>query len=423
VTYRFTGLWGNPDFLKLWTGQTVSVVGSQVTSLAIPLAAALTLDASPAQMGLLGAVGTLPYLVLGLPAGAWVDRLRRRPILIVADLGRALLLSTIPLAAALDRLTIEHLYVVGLLVGSLSVFYEVAYQSFLPSLVGRTQLVEGNSRLETSSSVARVAGPGLAGMLVQIFTAPAAILLDAISFLISGALLSTIHRTEPAPSGRVERRSIWTEIGEGLRAVRCHRLLLPLATSTAIGNFASGLISAVFVLFLTRTLSLTPFLIGLTYAAGSLGGVGGAVLATYAARRFGIGPAIIGGKALMAFSSLLIPLAGGPVAVSIALLIVSRFLGSGGAVVSNVNQVSLRQAITPDRLQGRVNATMRFINWGAIPLGALLGGVLGEAIGLRPTLYLSVVGMSLGLLCVVFSPVQAVQQTPVTREEREPASV
>jgi len=423
VTRRVSGLWRQPDFLKLWAGQSVSVFGSQITTLALPLTAALTLDATPVQMGLLGAVQTLPFLAIGLFVGVWVDRLRRRPILIAADLGRAVLLGSVPLTAALDRLTIGHLYLVGLLAGALTVFFDIAYQSYLPSLVDRRQLVEGNSRLEVSNSVARVSGPGVAGALIQIVSAPGTILLDAFSFLASAAFLGSIRGQEPSPADRPSRRSMWSEIGVGIRHVFRHPLLRPLVLSTATGNFCSGLIIAVFVLFLTRTLDLAPTLIGITYAAGSTGGVVTALLATRVTARFGLGPAILGGKAVMAASAALIPLAGGPVALALAALVISRFFGSGGAVVSNVSQVSLRQAITPDHLQGRVNATMRFIDWGTLPLGALLGGVLGETLGIRPTLAVSAAGMALALLWVLFSPLRGLREAPVAQEEPALAAV
>jgi MFS family permease len=411
VPQRFSGLWRHRDFLKLWAAQTVSLFGTQVTTLALPLTAVLVLHASAGQMGLLTALSTLPFLLIGLFAGAWVDRMRRRPILIAADLGRALLFASIPLAAAFDRLTIEQLYAVALLAGTLTVFFDVAYQSYLPSLVDRSDLVDGNSKLEISNSVARVSGPGIGGALVQVLSAPAVILLDAISFLVSAAFLGRIHRTEPPPVKREQRASIWSEIGEGLRVVFRHPLLRPLVASTAVSNFCSGIVAAVFILYLTRTLRLEPSVIGLTYTIGSLGAVVAAFFAAPVARRYGLGPSIIAGKLLIAIGAFLLPLAGGPMIVSVVILIASRLLG-GGTIISNVNQVSLRQTVTPGRLQGRVNATNRFVTWATLPLGSLLGGLLADAIGLRPTLLVAAIGTTIAVLWLFLSPLPSVHEAP-----------
>jgi MFS family permease len=417
VRQRFTGLWRHPDFLRLWGAQSVSIFGSQITGLALPLTAAVVLDASVFEMGLLTTAGTLPYLLVGLPAGAWVDRLRRRPILIAADLGRAALVGTIPLAAALDVLGIGLLYAIALLAGVLTVFFEVAYQSYLPSLISRDELVEGNSRLEMSNSAARVAGPGVAGLLVQMLSAPAALLADALSFLASAALIGSIDRTERAPADRGPRRGVLREIGEGLRAVLDHPLLRPIAFSTAVSNFCTGIVAAVFILFLTNTLRLDAGVIGLTYALGSLGAVGAAALAAASARRFGLGPSILIGKSLIALSALLVPLAGGPMVVAFGMLILYRVLGGAGAVISNVNQVSLRQSITPDQLQGRVNATNRFLTWATLPLGSLAGGALGHWIGIRPTLVVGAGGLALAVAWLFLSPLPGIREAP--RQEGE----
>jgi MFS family permease len=418
VRQRFSGLWRRPDFLKLWAAQTVSLFGTQVTTLALPLTAVLVLDASAGQMGVLTALATLPFLLIGLFAGAWVDRMRRRPVLIAADLGRAVIFASVPLAAAMDRLTIEQLYAVALLAGTLTVFFDVAYQSYLPSLVARSELVDGNAKLEISNSTARVTGPGVGGALTQVFSAPVAILLDSFSFLVSALLLGRIRSPEAPPEKRSAGGSIWREIGEGLRVVFRHRLLRPIVASTAVSNFCSGIATAVFVLFLTRDLGLTPSVIGLTYALGSLGAVGAAFLAAPVARRYGLGPSIIGGKLLVAVAMLLLPLAGGPVLVAAAVLIVYRVLG-GGAVISNVNQVSLRQTITPGRLQGRVNATNRFVTWATLPLGSLAGGLLAQMIGLRPTLFVAAAGTVLAVLWLFLSPLPSVREATAPESEEE----
>jgi MFS family permease len=409
---RFTGLWRHANFLKLWTGQTISQFGSQITLLALPLAAALTLHATPAEMGILSAAETVPFLLVGLFAGVWVDRLRRRPILLITDFARGVLLLAIPLAAMLGALTIGLLYAVAFLVGILTVFFDVAYQSFLPALVGRAQLVEGNSKLEVSRSAAQIAGPGAAGGLVQLVTAPIAIVVDAASFFISALFLVFVRVPEPAPAPRIAGRSIWREIAEGLRVVVHNPLLRAIAGSTATSNLGGNIAQAILILYLTRPLGLGAGVIGVIFATGSVGFLCAALLAERIAGRFGLGPAIVGSIAVGALGALLIPIAQRPAGFAIPLLIASQFILGGSGTVYNINQVSLRQAITPDHLLGRMNATMRFIVWGTLPIGALIGGVLGGAIGLRPTLIVGAVIQSGAFLWTYFSPVRALREQP-----------
>ncbi|HEY8291581.1 MAG TPA: MFS transporter, partial [Thermomicrobiales bacterium] len=409
---RFTGLWRHANFLRLWTGQTISQFGSQITLLALPLAAALTLHATPAEMGILSAAETAPFLLVGLFAGVWVDRLHRRPILLITDFARGVLLLAIPLAALLGALTIGLLYAVAFLVGILTVFFDVAYQSFLPALVGRAQLVEGNSKLEVSRSAAQIAGPGAAGGLVQLVTAPIAIVVDAASFFISALFLVFVRVPEPAPAPRIAGRSIWREIGEGLRVVVHNPLLRAIAGSTATSNLGGNIAQAILILYLTRPLGLGAGVIGVIFATGSVGFLCAALLAERIAGRFGLGPAIVGSIAVGALGALLIPIAQRPAGFAIPLLIASQFILGGSGTVYNINQVSLRQAITPDHLLGRMNATMRFIVWGTLPIGALIGGVLGGAIGLRPTLIVGAVIQSGAFLWTYFSPVRALREQP-----------
>lgn len=422
---RLDGLWRHPDFLKLWSGQTISVFGDQIATLALPLVAVLTLKANAVEMGILGAAERAPFLLVGLFAGVWVDRMRRRPILIGADVGRALLLGSIPAAALLGRLTVHYLYVVAFLVGILTVFFDVAYQSYLPVLVSRERLVEGNSKLEVSNSVATIAGPGLAGALVQLITAPLALLLDAVSFVASVASLLWIGAPEPAPRPADEaaggRAGIWREIGEGLRVVLGNRLLRAIAGCTGTSNLFGSMTFAVFVLYVTRDLGLSPALLGIVLAAFGPGGLLGALLAGPAARRLGIGPAIVGSIAVIGVAGFLVPLASGPIAVTVPLLALSGFVGGMMNPIYNITQVSLRQQITPDRVQGRMNATMRFIVWGTMPIGALAGGFMGALIGLRPTLFVGAVGALLAVLWVYFSPVRALREQPPPAEEAAPA--
>src|SRR5437016_10737752 len=411
-----TGLGRNRDFLKLWAGQSVSLFGSQVTRLALPLAAVLTLHAGAAQMGLLGAALLTPYLVFGLFAGVLVDRLRRRPILIAADVGRAALLAVIPVLAISGRLRIEHLYAIGFLFGTLEVFFEVAYQSFVPRIVERDQLTQANSRLQLSDSAAQVAGPGLAGALVQLLTAPVAIILDAASFVVSAITLVLI-RTSEAPHSSVQRPGAWAELREGLVLVVGQPWLRAIAGCTATLNFFANLLMTVYILYATSSLGLPPALIGAIFAVGGVSTIFGTMLAGPVARRLGIGRALLGASLVIGIAGLLIPIAAGPGPVAIALLIGTQVLWGLSRPVFDINQLSLRQAITTDRFQGRVNATMLFIVWGVIPFGSLLGGALGSTIGLRVTIVVGAAGMLLAVMCVVFSPIRHLRTLPRASDE------
>ncbi len=411
------GLWCHPEFLKLWTGQSISLLGSQVTFLALPLTAALMLEASPFQMGVLQAAQVAPFLLLGLFVGALVDRMPRRPVLVVADFGRAVLLGFIPLLSLAGLLRMEVLYAVSALVGVMTVFFEVAYQAYLPSLVRREDLVEGNSKLQVSLSVAQIVGPGLAGALVQVLTAPLAIAIDAFSFLASMLFFGLIRDSQPPPSTKSQRDSLCSEVGEGVRALLGDPLLRPIAASTATGNLFYNLLFAVYVLYATRELGIGPVWLGAIFVMLGLGGLVGALLAHRAAQRFGLGPTIIGAAFLGGVTILVVPLAAGPPSVAIPLLMLAWLLGGLTTVVYNVNQVSLRQAITPERLQGRVNATFRVIVWGVSPIGAVLGGLLGEAIGLRATLLVGALGVFLEFGWVLFSPVRSLRQLPLSLDQ------
>jgi MFS family permease len=411
---RFTD---NPDFLKFWIGQTISFFGSEVTALALPLTAVLVLGATPPEMGVLVATRNLPFLLVGLLAGVWVDRFRRRPILIASDLGNALLLGSIPVAALIGVLRIEQLYLVSFLTGIIMVISMVAYQSFIPSLVKRERLLESNSRLEVSSSVAGIAGPGLGGLLVQLLTAPVAILADSLSYLVSALFLGAIKTPEPPPIPH-EQRGTWRLVKEGMRVVLRNPVLRGIVSCGAVHNFFSRMIEALYVLFVTQTLGIGPAWLGAILALGGPGALLGSLLASPAAKRFGIGPTCIGAQVLTGVSRLCIPLAGLalPLPAAVVMLMLGQFLLGAARPIFNVNQVSLRQGITPDRLQGRVNATMRFIMWSVTPLGALLGGVLGAAIGLPQTLFIASIGVLLAFLPAYFSPLRVVREQPHVEE-------
>jgi MFS family permease len=406
---RFTGLWRHPDFMKLWAGHTVSEFGTMISLLALPFTAVIFLEASPFEMGLLRASALVPGFLLALLAGVWVDRLRRRPLMIWADLGRAALLVTIPAAAAVGLLRIEQLCVVALLAGALTVLFEIASHSYLPSIVRREELVEGNSKLQASASVAEVAGFGLAGALVQVLTAPIAIVIDAVSFLASALSVALIRKAEPAPPVPERGPSMVREVGEGLRLVIGNPLLAPIAGAAATLGLAQALLGAVFLIFVTRELELAPALQGLIYAIGGISSFVGALLAGRIAGRWGTGPTLLGALVLGALGTLCLPLAGGPLFLVLALLVAQQLLGDGAVTAYQINVVSLRQAITPDRVLGRIGATLRFIDGASMLLGSLIGGLLGELVGLRATLFLAVAVGSAAALWVLLSPLRKVR--------------
>jgi MFS family permease len=410
---HLTGLWRHPDFLKLWVGETISLLGSQVTLLAIPLTAAMTLKATPLQMGTLGTVQYIPWLLVGLFAGVWVDRMRRRPVMVITDLGRAALLGLIPLAAVAGILRMEHLYFVGFLVGILNVFFEVAYTAYLPVLVQRERLVEGNSKLQASASVAEIGGPGLAGGLVQLVTAPIAIAVDSLSFLVSALSLTWIGTPEPRPTPTDDSRNIMSEIRDGLRLVFANPILRAFALASVTTNFFVDVHLAVFVLYVTRELGISPVILGSIYAIGSIGGLLGSLFAERLVKRLGLGRVIIGAQILVTLAVLVIPISGRQFWIALPLIVTAEALWGFGAVVYVVNTVSLRQVITPDRYQGRVTASLRFVTWGIAPLGFLFGGVLGDFIGLHSTLLVAVVGPLLSVVWLVLSPVPRLREPPV----------
>ncbi|PYE48985.1 MFS transporter [Deinococcus yavapaiensis] len=416
MSARTTSLASSPDFLKLWAAETVSVFGFQITGLALPLTAAITLSATPAQMGVLGALETAPFLLFGLFAGALVDRVRRRPLMVRADIVRAMLLAAVPAAALLNALHIEVLYVVAFLVGIATLVFDVAYQSFLPSVVKREQLADGNAKLETSRALSTVLGPSLAGGLVQLVTAPIAIFVNALTFVLSAAFLGGMRVPEEAPQP-AERPNVWREIGEGLKVVTRSPVLRSIAACTSISNFFSSAGGAVFVLFVTRDLNFSPSLLGTVIGVGGGGALLGALLAGRLPARLGMGPVIVLSSALFPLASVLVPLST-PGLAGVILVGVSQFVIGLGIVVYNVVQVSLRQAITPHRLLGRMNATMRFFVWGTMPLGALLGGALGTLLDLRTTLFFAALGQALAVLPVLLSPVRRLKDVPELPDER-----
>lgn len=396
------------EFQKLWIGQSISAVGSAVTQLALPLTAALTLSATPEEMGILGAAGWVPYLLFALFAGAWSDRLRRRPILIATDLIRAAVLASIPIAAWQHALTIGHLLAVAFVAGSMTVVFQSAYRPFIPSLVGRDGLVAANSRLALSESVARVAGPSLGGLLVQLITAPIAIAVDALSFVASAVAVILVRAEETLPP-RAERRSIWTEIGEGMSVAFHNRFIRTVITMSLLFNFAITLGETVFILYVTRELGLDAALLGTVYTVGGLASVVGAALVQRVIGRLGIGPSVVAGLITLTFGGTLVLIAGGsPIVATIYISARAAFFGFSAAVI-NVTTGTVTQAALPDRLLGRVGGAAQVLGLGVIPVSALLGGWLGANVGLWNTLALSVGAQLLALVFVVTSPLRAIR--------------
>jgi MFS family permease len=391
--HRFGGLWRHRDFMSLWGAETISQFGTQVTLLALPLVAILTLQESAFRVALLTTAEFLPFLLLTLPAGVLVDRLPRRPILIAANFGRAAALATIPVAYWLDALTIWQLYAVGFTVGVGTVFFDLAYQSYLPRLVGRADLVEGNSKLEVSRSVAQVAGPGLGGVLVAALTAPVAIAVDAVSYLGSVLLMGRIRTAEP-PAAREERRSLVAELREGLGYVMRHPYQRAIVATTAISNF-----------FGVRELGLSAAAIGVIISLGSVGTLLAAVTARRIGDRLGVGRTIVVAALLFGPATLLIAFA--PPEHAAAFIVAGIALVGYGGTLYNVTMISLIQAITPDRILGRANASRRFVVWGVIPLGGVVAGVLAETIGLQETIVLGSFGGLLAVVPILVSPIRS----------------
>ena len=410
---RFDGLWRHPDFLKLWTGQTVSLFGSLVTRFALPLTAILVLHAGAAQIALLTAAEVVPAIALGLVAGVWVDRLRRRPLMIAADLGRALALGSIPFAAFAGHLSIAQLYVVALLTGILTTIFDVAYPSYLPTLISRDQLMEGNSKLQASGSIAEVSAFGLAGVLISALTAPGAILVDACSFVVSAVSVVLIRRPEPVPAPSAERTGALRELAGGLRLVSGSAILRPIAWVAGVQSLFQSIVGVVILLFYARDLHLSPVTMGLLAAFGGCSSFAAALLVERVTRRVGFGRTLVWGLLLGGFGTLLTATAAGPMWLAVGFLVAQQLIGDGGMTVYIINAESLLQGIAPDELQGRLHATVRSAEWAGTLLGLAAGGVLGQVIGLRPTLFVAAAGALLVPLWLIFSPVRSLREQPV----------
>jgi MFS family permease len=406
-------LWRNGRFVLLWLAGLVSNAGSQITTLALPLTAAITLRATPFEMGALAAASSLPNVLFGLFAGVWVDRVRRTPVLIAADVGRALLLATIPLAAAPGALSFPQLWLVAFATSTLSLFFIIASVAVLPSIVPHDQLVEANSTFAFTDSVLSIAGPSLAGSIIQVLGAPVAVVVDAVSYVLSALTLGRMPRGEPLTPRPSHGQSVWAEIWEGGRALIETPVLRALTLSAMVGTLGSSVQGAVTILFLTRELGLSPALIGLLAGIGGAGALVSAALAGRVGRRLGVGVATIVGNLLWVVGGLATPLAGfSP--TPLPYLIVGSVMTSLGATLFSVSQLSLRQQLTPSAVLGRVTAARRFLVFSLAPVGAAAGGVLGTALGLQTTLLIGGAIGLVGVLVVLLSPVRSVRGSKTT---------
>src|SRR3954452_24149386 len=397
--------------MKLWAGQTVSELGAVVTRTAVPLVALLVLGAGPLEMALLVVSASLAVLLVGFFAGAWVDRVRRRPLLILADATRAALLFSIPAAYLAGVLRIEQLYVVVFLEACFASFFDAAYPAYVPSLIGVDRVVEGNSKLATSSSLAEIGGPGLGGGLVQLIGAPFAILVDAISFGVSAISLLLIRSPEPARPTRTATTAIRVEIVEGLELVRRHPVLVPLTLRSVIAHVAGSFYGVLYTIYLIDDLHLSPLLLGLVVSAGGAGSLIGSFFAARVVARLGLGPALIWTATGASIVGVLTPLAGGPLLLATLMVFLPQLIRDGLQTIEGVAELSLIQGVIPDRILGRVNATLEVFSHGiAYPLGALLAAAVAGSIGVRGGIAIGWAGMAASILLLVLSPLPGVRQ-------------
>ncbi|MFD4658702.1 MFS transporter [Kitasatospora sp. NPDC058444] len=402
-------IFGNRNFRRLFTANTVSLYGSQVSYLAVPLTAVTVLDASPAQVGLLGVLSTVSFLLVGLPAGVWVDRMPRRPIMFTADFGRALLLGSIPVAWLLGALTLTQLYVVVFVSGTLTVFSDISAQSFLPSIVQRERLLQANGYIGSVRESSGVAGPSLGGLLLQLMAAPVAVVVDAFGFLLSGLLISRIDRVDESHTV-AEKKALYRGIWDGVRFVFSHPLLRPIATAGAITNFSLQMVTIMLPLLFEQVLHLSAWRLGLYLAVGGIGSLIGAYTGPRLAERVGQGRVLwLAGLVTAPFAGL-VPLIGDGAMYwvsAVCWLVVTYRMGMNSVVL-----VSFRQRVTPNELLGRMNATMRFALTGATALGAGASGLVGQFFGVRASLYVGAVGLAVAWLPYVFSPLRRMRTLP-----------
>jgi MFS family permease len=399
------------NFRKFWVGQTISLFGDQVTYIALPLTGVLVLDASAAEMGYLGAAALLPHLFFALPAGVWLERVaRRRRVMILADIGRAGLLASLPVAYALDSLSFTQLYAVAFGTGTLAVLFDISYSTLYVAVVERERYIEANSFLHGSRSFSYIAGPSVGGVLVQLLSAPTALLADAASFVASALFLGRLDAPEPPLEPRTTRAR--DEVKEGVGFLFRNSILRPALCGTATLNFFNYAFWALFLLYAVDELGIKAGTLGLVLGVGAFGGLIGAVVAGRLGRRIGLGPAFIFGMVLFPLPLLLIPAAEGSPARVLGMLFVAEFLSGLGVMILDINATAFMTALTPDRLRSRTTGAFNFVNWGIRPLGSLLGGALGSALGLRPALWLASVAALAGVLWLLPSPIPALRDLP-----------
>ncbi len=397
------GLWSNPGFRWLWIGQAISETGSRVTRDGLPFTAVMVLGATPWQMGLLTAVGGAATLLFGLIAGVWVDRVRRRPVMILADLGRALIIGTIPLAAFYGVLRMPQIYAVAAIAGVLTVLFDVAYQTYVPCLVDRDRLVDANARLALTSSSAEIVGPGLTGLLIRTLTAPIAILIDAVSFVVSAISVLLIRNPEPPPADRHPESHFREEIREGLATVWHEPVLRALAARNVAAGFFMGMIGPLYVLYALRDLGLGPVALGIVIACGGVSNFAGAVVAPRAARILGLGRTLLVSSLLLSVAIALFALARPPFAFAITCLIAQQLVGDISYSVYSVHELTLRQKIAPERVLGRVNSVMTLLSRGVV------GGLLAERAGVRATAWVSAFGLFAAATLLLARPIRTMR--------------
>jgi MFS family permease len=409
------GLWRHGDFLKLWSGQSLSLFGTQVTVVAMPLVAVQLLDATSTQMGILGALARAPF-ALFLFAGVWADRVRRRPTMIATDLGRGLVIGLIPVLFFLDSLQMAWLYAIVLVAGTLGVFFEVANQAFIPSLLDPDLVPEGNAKFQVSQSVAQVAGPSVAGLLIAFLSAATVIIVDAVSYFVGALASFLIRKPEPRPGGDSKPPKLFTAIGEGIRWVWKQPVVRPMMLATAFYmTFTSG-IQALYVFYLDRVLNLSASWIGFTLAFLGVGAIIGSLFSLKALRAFGPGPTAFWATVAGNGAFLLVPLAGGPLWLVIGLLAFAQVLVGFTGPIAQVSMGSLRMRITPNNMQGRVVATFRGLSLGLAPVGALVAGVIAQSVGLRPMLFVFAVGALVPIVIMALSPIPGTRTFPAAAD-------
>jgi len=406
-------LWRHGDFMKLWAAQSVSDFGARITREGLPLAAVLTIRATPAELGLLAALTLGPSLIVGLTAGGLIDRSRRRSILIASDLVRAAVLASVPLAAFLHWLSMGQLYVAAFVVGAASVAFDIADHAYLPGLIDRGLLVDANVKLGVTESVAEMGGPALAGILVQTLTAPIAIAVNAATYLVSAVFLAGIRSAEPKPPPPTARSSLGRDLAVGFAAVMSQPLVRPLFIFGLVQAMFGAFFQALYVVFAIRVLGLSPGLLGLIIAMGGVGALGGALLFPALSRRIGFGPAIIAAAVVSAASALLIPAAGGSKLIAVGMMVASQLLGDSFGVATLIGIKSVQQSVFSTHLLGRVGATMRAATGAAAIAGAVAGGLLAGPFGIRATLFVGASGILAATLAIAISPLLRLREPPV----------